>query len=111
MVDGMGCPSEPRSQAVNIFMGNSPEDKCGVGRWHACWASVSTLESKRQGTGSVAKARRSWLTLPPLQIGDSLNLMLSSKGIAEKGQQNPEPCVPEKPGAVPMEGMGTNQLA
>lgn len=30
MVDGMGSPSEPRSRAVNIFMGNSPEDKCGM---------------------------------------------------------------------------------
>lgn len=51
MVDGVGSSSEPRSRAINIFLGNSPRRQ--VWCCEVAWipGSISTLESKRQRTG------------------------------------------------------------
>lgn len=45
MVERLGAPSKPRSQAINIFMGSFPEDRCGIVGQPECLVSISTVES------------------------------------------------------------------
>lgn len=54
MVDRVSSPSGPRSHAINTFMGNFPEGRCGIVGWPESLESISTLESKRQATGRPA---------------------------------------------------------